>query len=170
MADPPPESDDRRVPTITMTGVRFVKADWEDFSRRQGSWLGRIPSDPLYCLLESAIARLELPYLGHPPLLDADDAAAERDLLALCRRFHAIGFAAGKPIDYPYLDHFPPRSFREDFPDHGWTQGPMGRRPIAREKSGRDQPPAQGLRRLARHRDAVSGCRPRFGDTLAWTA
>ncbi|MCU1498360.1 MAG: hypothetical protein JWM47_2313, partial [Acidimicrobiales bacterium] len=42
--------------------------------------------------------------VGVAPPLDAADAAAERGLLALCRRSHAIGFDAGKPIVYPYLE------------------------------------------------------------------
>jgi hypothetical protein len=106
-----------------MTGVfRSVSRDWDDFASRHRSWLERIPSDPLYSLPESAIARLERPRLKHPPLLDVDGATAERDLLALCRRSNAIGFAAGQPILYSYLNLSPPRSFREDFPDHEWTE------------------------------------------------
>jgi hypothetical protein len=123
MEEPRPKADGRPVPpTIMIGGFTPVDLAWKEFSRRHERWLGRIPPGPLYCLADEAIARLEHLRLDHPPLLNADDAAAERDLLALCLRVHAVGFEASKPIIYPYLDRSPKRSFRDDFPNHGWTE------------------------------------------------
>lgn len=123
MAGPSPEADDRRARDIaTPGGAGRGGRHWEEFARRHADWLGRHPADPLYCLPEAAIRRLRRPRSDHPPLLDPADAAAERDLLALCRLSRAVGFGAGKPIVYPFLDATRPRAFRDDFADHGWTE------------------------------------------------
>lgn len=102
--------------------VTRVDTAWEEFSRRHDGWFRGNPTRPLYRLPEAAIARLERPRLGHPPLLDAAAAAAERDLLALCLLSRAVGFLDREPIVYPYLDRAATRTFRQDFPDHGWTE------------------------------------------------
>jgi hypothetical protein len=108
---------------INRSRLQLPGRDWEDFRRTHEGWLARYEADPLYYLPEAAIARLECPRLGHPPLLDAAAAAAERGLLALCCRYHAVGFGAAGPIVYPYLDPSPPRSVRERFPDMpSWTE------------------------------------------------
>jgi hypothetical protein len=107
---------------INHSGLQRPDRDWEIFRRTHEGWLARFEADPLYHLPEAAIARLEWPSPGHPALLDAEAAAAERGLLALCCLYHAVGFGAAGPIAYPYLDPSPRRSLRELYPEMDWTE------------------------------------------------
>jgi hypothetical protein len=85
-------------------GVVPVDPAWNDFGTRHADWLGRWPQiNPVYRLVEPAIARLEQPRLGRPPLLDHQAAVAERDLDCLCRQRNAVGFLDGCPIVYRFL-------------------------------------------------------------------
>jgi hypothetical protein len=123
MKEPHVESEGRQVIlTPHPAGFTWVGPEWEKFARRHAGWLGRIPPGPLYCLPEEAIARLEQPRFRHPALLDVAAAAAERDFLAVCQLCHAVGFNNGTLINYSHLDRSPRRSFRQDFPDHPWTE------------------------------------------------
>lgn len=101
--------------------IRHPARDRDAFDARHGAWLGRVPGGPLYCLPEPAIARLAQPHLGRTALLDEAAARAERDLLGLCLRHCAVGYAGPRPISYPYLTPPLPPPGPDLLAVMGWT-------------------------------------------------
>ena len=99
--------------TLAMSPVHDNSAAWADFRERYSDWLYSIGFDaPLYCLPVEIIAALQRPNRGDRAIIDAASASAEKDLLAICRKAHAVGYWQSVPVIYSPLT--PPPS-REDF-------------------------------------------------------
>ena len=103
-------------------GLAVVGPEWQDSPG--GPRLGHVSPtpDPLYCLPERAIDRFRRPCGRIAAQLDEGAVAAERALLALCRRHHAVGFSGRRPIVYPHLSVSRQPSFLETFPDRRWSK------------------------------------------------
>ncbi len=113
----------------------------------------RLPqTNPLYCLTEPIIARLEQPRLGRPPLLDRRAAVAERALNHLCRQSRAVGFLDGSPIVYPFFSPPPPLPSEAQMIALGWTPAVCQEIPQLAQRAEIAVGATQGLRRLAAHR------------------
>jgi hypothetical protein len=103
---------------------------WNQFRETHAAWLGHLPQiNPLYCLTEPVIARLEHTHIGRPPLLDRRAAEAERALNHLCRRSNAVGFLDGLPIVYRFFSPPPPPPSEADMVALGWTPAVRGEIP-----------------------------------------
>jgi hypothetical protein len=109
------------LPEAMTARLKLLSPEWTAFQEQHHEWLAGGGSDVLYCLPEAAIDRLSQPHSGRRLLSPLADAG-ERALLALCRRYHAIGFLKGRPIQYAYLAQSPPRLFQDDLPGFDWSQ------------------------------------------------
>jgi len=101
--------------------IRHPQLDCDAFDRDHPGWPRRVPGEPLYSLPEKMISRLGQPGQGRPPVLDGPAVEAERHLLTLCRRHHAVGYFGRNPIDYPHLTPPLPPPARGDVLDLEWS-------------------------------------------------
>jgi hypothetical protein len=111
------------IPGVLGPALPNVGHAWDRFRETHMAWFDHLPKiDPLYCLNEPIIARLEQPRLGQPPLLDHQQAAAERDLNELCRQSKAVGFLDGLPIVYRFFSPPLPLPSEAMMSAADWTQ------------------------------------------------
>lgn len=94
--------------------IRDTSATIEEFLRQYPNWLR--PDVPTYCLPPKVIARLQMPLVGHAPILSAESAAVELAFSALCAKAIAMGIWNGSPIGFRLLQPPPaaptPQSLR----------------------------------------------------------
>jgi hypothetical protein len=98
--------------TITTVGpINNPVELWREFRSRWTEWITRVGSaNPVYCLTEPVIARLERSHPDRRAIMDGMAVQAERRLLEICCRVGAAGFWQDRPINFPHLSPPPSRS------------------------------------------------------------